>query len=85
MGKLVIAVLEDFSEISAVIKEYECGYVIENGNYQELVKKILMLYNNPDLRNRFSENARKAIRSKYNLKNISSGYIKLLERLEEIK
>jgi glycosyltransferase involved in cell wall biosynthesis len=52
--------VEEECEVAAITKAYECGFVAEPGDAQDLANKIVMLYQNRDVTKRFGNNARHA-------------------------
>jgi len=59
-GNAVMALSPKKSELSLIINTYECGKVVENGQIHEAESFILSLKNNPDLLQKFQQNARLA-------------------------
>jgi colanic acid biosynthesis glycosyl transferase WcaI len=59
-GRPYVAAVEEECEVAAITKAYDCGFVAEPGNAQDLANKIVMLYQNRDVTNRFGNNARYA-------------------------
>jgi glycosyltransferase involved in cell wall biosynthesis len=56
-GRAVIAVVEEESEIADIIKEANCGVVVEPGNPKLLSEIIVNLYKNRNLLNIYATNA----------------------------
>ena len=57
--------------IPELIKEEKTGFIFEANNEKELVEKILLIFNNPDLHNQMKKNCRKVAEEKFDLKNFS--------------
>jgi len=49
-----------------LIKEVDCGVVVEYGNVDQIRETIIKLKDNPELRKRLGDNGRKAFLEKYN-------------------
>jgi len=81
-GVPVIGIMDRNSEISFVIEENNCGFVIEPGNVEGLVETIFRLYSNPGLRQKLGKNGLLAIRNKYNLKNAANKYYSILRSIQ---
>jgi glycosyltransferase involved in cell wall biosynthesis len=66
----------------SIIKDGKFGYLIEQEDYRSLAEKIIHLINRPELINKFGENARKEIDTKYDWdKVIIPKYVKLYNTL----
>ena len=64
------------------IDEGNCGLAFEPENTEELVKQILVLYNNPDLSKQLGENGLKYASENFNRDKIAEG---LYEELKKLK
>jgi glycosyltransferase involved in cell wall biosynthesis len=69
--------------IRKILEENRCGLLYESGNYEDLAQKILLLYNNADLRKEYGENAYKAVINKYNWEITSKELIDLYTMISE--
>lgn len=54
------------SPIERIINDSKCGLIYESGNSCDLAEKIIVLYENEELRKEFSKNGAAAIHEKYN-------------------
>lgn len=54
-----------------LINETGTGLVFENQNYKDMADKVMLLYNNPLLRQQMGQNGTTVIRDKYNLETLS--------------
>jgi glycosyltransferase involved in cell wall biosynthesis len=69
------------SEISITLKDADCGFTIEPNGLnpaEEIVHKILYLYNNPKLRSKFGENALSYFKQKFDREMSTNKYLNLL-------
>ena len=75
-GRPYVAAVEEACEVADITKTYDCGFVTEPGNAQDLADKILALYLNREMTKRMGHNARQAglmfdrsrqVRAYYNL------------------
>ena len=73
-----IACCDHLSEIAMIFKENDCGLVSSPDNPKQLVDAILTLKNNPELCKHYSKQAKKAVKSRYNLDSIATQYFQLL-------
>lgn len=55
----ILACVEEESDIARITREAQAGFVIPPGNPKEFVKAIIALLQNPDLKRRLGENARR--------------------------
>ena len=63
-GKPVIA--SDFPEIRAIVKEANCGLLIDSSNIDDITKAIIWIMNNPKEAQEMGSRGRKSIEKKYN-------------------
>jgi len=80
-GVPVIAIMSEKAEIARVVVEENCGIVVKPGDAKALVKVIIDLYDNKQKLHEMSENARKAIDTKYNINKAAELYMKIIEEL----
>ena len=71
-GTPVIAT--DNGGTSEILMNNENGYLIKNGDYKELAKKILFLKNNPDILRSFSNNGVETIRNHFSIEKMISEF-----------
>ena len=65
-----------------IIEEENCGLVYESNNEKDLAKKIIQLYENPNLCKQMGKNGKKAVLEKYNWENTSKNLIELYKTIE---
>ena len=63
------------------IEEGNCGLAFEPENSDDLSKKILPLYNNPELKKNLGENGRQFVTANFNRQKIADEFISQLNRL----
>lgn len=80
-GVPIIGMVPPNSEISLVINEEKCGFVINPGDTNELKNKILELKNNINLRQTMGMNSRNAFEEKYTTKIITKKYLDIIAQL----
>ena len=80
-GKPVIGMVPENSEIGLIIKEENCGILLNPGDSEGLVNAINLLKGNQELRNEMGSNSRKAFEKKYKVSIIADRYKMLLESL----
>ena len=77
-GVPVIALVPSTSEIAYVIQEENCGFVIEPGDVQTLIKAITELKNNASLYTEMSANSLKAFHNKYSTAIVARKYAEII-------
>lgn len=77
-GRPVLAAVEDDCEVAKIVKDENCGKVIEPGNPQEMVGAIMHFLKNPVLLEEHGRNARKAGERRYSRKQAVDKYEDLL-------
>lgn len=80
-GIPVLAVAPHNSEIALIVKESECGLVVEPGNFKGLIDCIVFLKENGDIRKRMGLNARKSFESNYTITKGVDNYLNLFNEL----
>ena len=76
-GKPVLAIVPEESETARVITVAECGLVSEPSDIEDIVKNLLLLKNDPHMRERMGRNGREFVENNMDLD-------KNLQRYEEI-
>lgn len=80
-GIPVLAVAPHNSEIALIVKESECGLVVEPGNFKGLVDCFVFLKENDDIRKRMGLNARKSFERSYTITKGVDNYLNLFNEL----
>jgi glycosyltransferase involved in cell wall biosynthesis len=80
MGKAIIA--SDLEQIGEILEHNRTALMVEPGNVDQLVKEILRLEKDKDLRNKLGKNARDAVVSKYTWNNNVENMIDALIQLK---
>ena len=81
-GVPVIALVPEKSEIAYIVREENCGYVVEPGDVDGLINAIMELKSNEQLRQKMGINGRKAFEQKYTTKIIAEKYKFLINTLK---
>ncbi len=68
--------------LKRILDETKAGAVYESGNESDLAKKIIKLYQNPDLRNTMGAKGKEAVLSKYNWNKTSNELVSLYSTIE---
>ena len=71
---------QECEEYRNLVKTYNIGFNVENGNPEQMAEKILELYNNKSLREEMGKNNRRLAEEKFNRKN---SYIQIKELIEK--
>jgi colanic acid biosynthesis glycosyl transferase WcaI len=77
-GRPVIALVPDNSEIAFVVREENCGIVVNPEDTDGLINAIILLKNNEILRKQMGQNGRKAFEKKYTTRIAAEKYKALL-------
>jgi glycosyltransferase involved in cell wall biosynthesis len=81
-GKPIIAIIGDNSEISNVIKTFNCGIVISNNDAEELAKKISELSADKNLCQEYGKNARVAFEQNFTYEIAMKKYFDVVKEIE---
>jgi glycosyltransferase involved in cell wall biosynthesis len=81
-GKPVIAFCKKDSEVGHIVREAECGYLIEDNYAAEFAEKIILLKNNEALRLALGKNARLYFERYFTFKHSLKQYIETIENLQ---
>ena len=73
-GIPVIALVPQNSEIAYILREENCGFVINPGNLDEFIKAIGLLKSDENLRKQMGLNSRLAFEKKYSTREIADKY-----------
>jgi len=82
-GVPILAVMPALCEIAQMVKEEQCGQVIEPGQVDDLVNQIIFYFNAPTARFQAALAAKKAIETKYTLQITARRYYSLLSDLSQ--
>ncbi len=74
----VIAIVPFDSEIAMIVKEENCGIVVEPGDFEGIVNAVLRLKSDEENRRKMGANGRKAFEEKYTTKVAALKYKKML-------
>ena len=77
-GRAILAQVPAKSEIAYVIEEEKCGFVIQPGDVDGLVKRIEQLALDRDLTDKMGWNSFQAYKSKYTIENITQQFQSML-------
>jgi glycosyltransferase involved in cell wall biosynthesis len=71
----------EHSEIAYIVKEENCGFVINPTDLTGLINAIQLLKSDKNLTRKFGENSRKAFEKKYTTRIIAERYKTVLKQL----
>jgi len=74
-------VVADVSTLHRVVKQYECGIVVDASSPRKIAKALIRFARDPDLRHTMGQNARRAAETEYNWESQSSKLCSLVESL----
>ena len=75
-------VASNFPEIARVVKEADCGILVDPTDVDEIVDAILYLLEHPEEAKRMGENGRRAVEEKYNWEKMEEKLLELYGRLK---
>ena len=77
LSKPVVLIGNQNSELANILREYNCGIVIPNGDPALLASKLSQISQNPQLLREMSENSFKLYNAKYGRERSTNAYISL--------
>lgn len=80
-GRPLLAIMSQNTDIARMLKEYNAGFTIEQGNVIDFISKILSLYNDKEKCMKIGENARAAFLKLYERQICTEKYINLFSYL----
>lgn len=80
-GRPILAIIGKNSEIANVVKKYNCGIVVDNGDKAGLINAILKFQKNKTLRKEMGENARKCFEQYFTRNHAIDKYYKMIKNL----
>jgi len=83
LGKPVIANVPPTNDTARIVKEYNCGIVVQPGNIEEFKRAVLKLKNDKKLREEMSRNGIKFVEEKMNLTKNVKRYEEIFKMLVE--
>ena len=83
MEKPVIAT--NVGGIPELIKDGETGFLVEKGNSEELIEKILFLINNREKAIQMGQKGRKFIENNFSWEKVGENFINIMKKLELLK
>jgi len=81
LGKPIIVSRD--TNMDMIVAKHDCGMIVNYGNETELEDTLLKLANDPQLRKRLGENARKAYASHYSWSIMKSRLIELYSQVQQ--
>lgn len=76
-------IVSDCKPQQQIIEEENCGLVHKADRPEDLAKKVLMLYENTELRKKMGANGKKAVLEKYNLAVANKNVLKMYQELRD--
>ena len=80
-GRPVIAMVPEHSEIAYIVKEENCGILLNPDDLNGLLDAIRLLKSDESLARQYGENSRKAFENKYTTRIIAERYKSVLKKL----
>lgn len=77
-AKPIIAVMDKECDIAGEIIENKCGFVFRHHDLDMIAEAVIELYENQELRDMMSQNAKKLYSKKYARKKVTSKFIELI-------
>ena len=80
-GRPVIALVPEHSEIANIVREENCGLVVDPDDLDGLIKAITFLKDNDGIRRQMGQNGRNAFENKYTTRIAAKAYKKILDKV----
>lgn len=77
-GRPAIALVSGQCEVADIIKESECGYVVDQDDLDGFTEKLLFLHKNPEQRSALGANSRKSFDARYRRDLLTGKYYELI-------
>lgn len=84
IGKPIITLMDEKGEVARVIKEFNCGFNLTQGDTEGLANIILKLYKEPELVDELGRNARQCFEKNFTREKIAREYYDALSSLIKI-
>jgi glycosyltransferase involved in cell wall biosynthesis len=82
-GRPIIALVGPTTEIARVVHSSACGFVISDYDPVTIANRIIELKNQPELRKKMGENARKILETEFSRESAIDKYYDLLTRIHD--
>ena len=80
-GRPVIALVPEHSEIANIVREENCGLVVDPDDLDGLINAIFFLKDNDGIRRQMGQNGRNAFENKYTTRIAAKAYKKILDKV----
>lgn len=80
-GRPILAIIGEYSEIARVVKEYNCGIVVNNGDAEGVAEALLKLQKDKKLCSMMGANARKVLEDNFTKNHAISKYYELITNI----
>jgi colanic acid biosynthesis glycosyl transferase WcaI len=80
-GKPLVLSVPSVNLSSRIVRENNAGFVVEPSSKEEFFEKIILLYQNPSLRNEFGKNALDYAKNNFDIDLISKRFINIINSL----
>jgi glycosyltransferase involved in cell wall biosynthesis len=81
-GRAVLGLVGDDCEVADIIKNAKCGFRVDQGDVESLVKKIKYIYENPEILKIMGENSRRYFEKHFTRSQMTKKYYEILENIE---
>lgn len=81
MAAGIPVIASNFPNISKIVKEADCGILIDPTDPEKIANAIIYLMEHPEEAKRMGENGRRAVEEKYNWKRMEEKLLELYERM----
>jgi len=83
IGKPIIAIIGEDSDIARDLKDFEAGFTIQSGESDKLVSAIKQLKENVDRRKKMGKNCRDVFLKKYTKEHCTKQYVSMIKKILE--
>lgn len=80
-GQAILGVIRENSEVADIIREYDCGIRVDQGDVKSTIKALKELHDNAHLLERMKKNARRCFEENFTKERAMSEYQKIITEI----
>jgi glycosyltransferase involved in cell wall biosynthesis len=80
-GQVILALVGENSEVANIIGEYHCGFRVDQGDVEGVVKALRNLYEDNYLLKKMKKNARRCFEENFTQEQAISKYYKIISAI----
>jgi glycosyltransferase involved in cell wall biosynthesis len=82
-GTPVLAFCDEKSDLGKIVKDADCGYIVNHDNVDNIIQSIEQLKNNPEKQKLFSKNARCYFENNYTFERALQKYVEIFKNFDK--